>query len=188
MAVTHSVGESASSAKGFMATTLPYQFDTIGIWGTIIKGMVGLDAIVVAGIPYSLFVSHSIAAVILLSLVAIVLFRFTRVFFRNVSGSVGTVTTDAVVVRRGAVLGLPFPGPEGRFPLSRFRAVLVRELSGPIEPGVQGGPHARVYLAGKDGTPDILILRAPSPESGRAAGREMSALLNLPYEAKVGGY
>jgi hypothetical protein len=41
-----------------MATTLPYEFDTIGIWGTIIKGMVGLEAIVVAGIPYSLFVSH----------------------------------------------------------------------------------------------------------------------------------
>ena len=57
-----------------MAVTLPYQFDSSGVVSTILRGILGLLVLVVVpGIVYSLFVSHSAAAAVQLLLVAAVI-------------------------------------------------------------------------------------------------------------------
>jgi len=48
---------------------------------------------------------------------------------------------------------------------------------------VQGGPHERIWLVGKNGTPDILIARTQR-EAGRALAKEFGAVLALPVEEK----
>ena len=48
---------------------------------------------------------------------------------------------------------------------------------------VQGGPHERIWLVGKNGTPDILIARTQR-EGGRALAKEFGAVLALPVEEK----
>jgi hypothetical protein len=63
--------------------------------------------------------------------------------------------------------------------------VRVEQAFGPI--GVQGGPHARVCLAGKDDIPDILIART-TPDAGRALGGELAAALGLPCQERQEPY
>jgi sugar phosphate permease len=45
---------------------------------------------------------------------------------------------------------------------------------------VQGGPHERIWLVGKNGTPDILIARTQR-EAGRALAKEFGATAALVY-------
>jgi hypothetical protein len=42
--------------------------------------------------------------------------------------------------------------------------------------------HARIYLVGKPGIPDILIARIPT--EGTMVGGEIAAVLSLPFEDK----
>ena len=51
----------------------------------------------------------------------------------------------------------------------------------------QRGPHERVSLVGKDGTPDILIART-ARDAGRALGDGLAAALKLPYQELVAPY
>jgi len=62
----------------------------------------------------------------------------------------------------------------------------VEETSGSPSPDVQSGPHERIYLVGKNGTPDILIARTSrgSGEDGITMGQDFGGLLNLPCERK----
>src|SRR6266404_7865992 len=123
-----------------MAVTLPFEFDTSGVVKLILRGVLGLLAIVVVpGILYSLLVSHSTAAAVQLLLVGALIAYFGRLFLRNLEGSRGTITSDGVVVERGRVYGIPMAGAEGRFPLQQFRAVLVERVL--VLTGPQTGPH-----------------------------------------------
>jgi hypothetical protein len=158
--------------------TLPYQFDSSGVVSTILRGVLALLVLVVVpGIVYSLFVSHSTAAAVQLLLIAAVIAWFGKLFLGNLTGSRGTITGDAVVVERVRLYGIRLAGPEGRFTVGQFEAVRVEQSSGPM--GVEGRPHARVCLAGKDGIPDILIART-TPEAGRTLGGELAAALGMP--------
>ena len=165
-----------------MAVTLPYEFDTSGVVRTILRGVLGLlGLVVVPGILYSLFVSQSTPAAMQLMLAALVIVYFGRLFLGHLIGSHGIVTADAVVVERARLYGFRLAGPEGRFPVGQFEAVRVEHAPAPI--GAQGGPHDRVSLAGKSGTPDILIART-APDRGLTLGAELAAALGLPCQER----
>ncbi|HEV2084516.1 MAG TPA: hypothetical protein VGR09_05510 [Gemmatimonadales bacterium] len=166
-----------------MAITLPYEFDTSGVVKQIMGGVLGLLVIVLAGILYSLLVSHSIAAAIQLLLIAAMASYFGRLFLRNLPGSLGTITTDTVMVQPGELLGIRLTGPAGRFPISQFQAVRVERVPNPIGIPIetQIRPHERVYLVGKQGTPDILVARTHL-DAGRTVGNELATALRLPYQ------
>ena len=89
-----------------MAITLPYEFDTSAVVKQIMGGVLGLLLVVLAGVFYSLLVSHSIAATVQLLLIAAIATYFGRVFLRNLTGTLGTITADAVVVQPGQLLGI----------------------------------------------------------------------------------
>jgi hypothetical protein len=164
-----------------MTITLPYAFDTTTTFRGVLKFAAALELVMVIGIFYSMLVRHDVVGVILLVLIGVIVGGFASVMFRHSEGSLGTISRDAVVVERGAaVLGLRFPGPSGRFALTQFAGVRAEEASGPIQPGVQGGPHARIYLTGAGGTPDILIARVHG--EGVDAGRAFAAALGLPFQ------
>jgi hypothetical protein len=168
-----------------MAIALPYEFDTSGVVKLILRGVLGLLLVVVVGILYSLVISHSLAAAIQLTLVAAVATYFGSLFLRNLTGSLGTITADSVVVQPGRLYGIPLAGPSGKFPISQFQAVRVERIPDPI--GTQIRPHERVCLVGKTGVPDILIARTDL-DAGRSVGNELATALKLPYEEKLAPY
>ena len=168
-----------------MAVTLPYEFDTSRVVKLIMRGVLGLLLVVLLGVLYSLLVSHSTAAIIQLMLIAAIATYFGRLFLRNLTGSLGTITADAVVVQPGQLYGIRLAGPAGRFPISQFQAVRVERVPNPI--GMQIQPHERVCLVGKTGTPDILIARTDRG-AGRTVGNELATALKLPYQEEVVPY
>ena len=176
----------AAGACAAMTVTLPYEFDTSGIVKVILRGVLGLlFVVVVPGIIYSLLISHRTAAAIQLLLVAAIITYFARLFLRNLVGSRGTITADAVVVQPGRLYGIQLAGPAGRFPMQQFAAVRVERISAPMS--VQGRAHERICLVGKDGTPDILIART-ALDTGRTLGEKIARVLNLPYEERLAPY
>jgi hypothetical protein len=172
-----------------MAVTLPHRFDTSGVVKLILRGVVGLLIVVLLGILYSLLVSHSSAAAIQLLLIAALVTYFGSLFLKNLTGSLGTITTDAVVVQPGQLFGIRLASPAGTFPISRFQAVRVERITNPIgiPIEVQVGPHERVSLIGREGTPDILIARTDR-DAGRALGSELANALKLPYQEQLAPY
>ena len=165
-----------------MAVTLPYEFDTSRVVKLIMRGVLGLLLVVLLGVLYSLLVSHSTAAIIQLMLIAAIATYFGRLFLRNLTGSLGTITADAVVVKPGQVFGIRLVSPAGIFPISQFQAVRVERVPNPI--GMQIQPHERVCLVGKTGTPDILIARTDR-DAGQTVGNELATALKLPYQEQV---
>jgi hypothetical protein len=172
-----------------MAITLPYEFDTSGVVKLIMRGVLGVLLVVLLGILYSLLVSHSIAAAIQLLLIAAIATYFGRLFHRNLTGSQGTITADAVVVQPGELLGIRLASPAGRFPISQFQAVRVERIPNPIGIPIetQLRPHERVYLVGKNGTPDILVARTDR-DAGRTLGNQLATALRLPYQEQLFPY
>ena len=168
-----------------MAIALPYEFDTSGVVKVILRGVLGLLVVVLVGILYSLLVSHSIAAAIQLLLVAAVATYFGSLFLRNLTGSLGTITADAVVVQPGRLHGIQLAGPAGRFLISQFQAVRVERITNPT--GIQIGPHERVCLVGNKGIPEILIARTDR-DAGRIVGNDLATALKLPYQEQLAPY
>ena len=129
-----------------MAITLPYRFDTCNIWRTILKGAFSLNAVLVFGILYTLLVRHQWGTSLGLALCELIVFGFTRVFIRFQEGSVGTLTSDQVVIAPNVLLGIVLPGPNGTYALDRFSAVRVEFRPGSVSTSPNaGGPHERFY-------------------------------------------
>jgi hypothetical protein len=172
-----------------LAIRLPYEFDTSRVVKQIMGGVLGLLLVVLLGILYSLLISHSIAATIQLLLIAGIAAYFGRIFLRNLPGSLGTITADAVVVQPGELLGIRLTGPAGRFPISQFQAVRVERVPNPIGIPIetQIRPHERVYLVGKTGTSDILVARTRL-DAGRIVGNELATAMRLPYQEQIDPY
>src|ERR1700674_5424537 len=79
-------------------------------------------AVMAIMLPYeSLLISHSMAATIQLLLIAAIVAYFGRLFLRNLTGSLGTITGDVVVVQPAQLFGLRLAGPAGRFPSANSR-------------------------------------------------------------------
>jgi hypothetical protein len=153
------------------------------------RGLLGLLAVMLVGILYSLLVSHDRTAALGLFLCAAILAYFGRLFLRNLIGSAGTITADAVSVDSPRVLGFRLAGPAGKFPITYFSAVRVERITNPvgIPSETQVGPHERVSLIGQKDTPDILIART-DPEAGRTLGNDLAAALKLPYQERLAPY
>ena len=167
-----------------MTIDLPYNFDTSATVKVILRGAAGLIVLVTVGILYSLFVSHSIGAAAQLLLSGAVAAYFTRIFVRNLTASMGTITANAVVVQPSRLYGIRLAGPEGRFRIDEFKAIRVERIIGST---ASIRSHERVSLIGKDGTPDILVART-ALESGFALGRELAVILGLPYQEELAPY
>jgi len=148
-----------------MAITLPYRFDTSSVWRTILKGAVGLNTLLVFCILYTLLISRQWSTALGLTLVELVVFAFTRLFVRFQTGSVGTLSSDRVVIEPNLLLGIALPGPKGPYTLDRFSACAWN--SGPA-PGVRtfraGG---RTSWCGWWATPGRPISCWRSPTTGR---------------------
>ena len=163
-----------------MTLKLPYDFDSTRTGTQILKGVLGLETVLVAGILYSVAVSRNIAAALGLGGGVGLLAFFSARSFSLLGGSVGTITAREVVARQSRAFGVRLPGVTGTFSVADFRAIRVEESSGPIE--AQGGSHERVYLVGKPPVPDILIARTDRHDTDRgvALGRQLGGLVNLP--------
>lgn len=164
-----------------MAITLPYRFDTSGVWRTILKGAFALNGVLLVGILVAVLIQHQPLKAVGLAVMELVVFGFTRVFVKFQTGSAGTLTADRVVIEPNVLLGIPLPGPKGTYTLDHFAAVRVELRSRPVGTGAQGGPHELVWLVGKPGTPDIVLALTKS-RAGQAVGRELAALLALEVE------
>lgn len=170
-----------------MTITLPYTFNTTAPFRGVLKFVAWLEVVVVIGIAHSLFVRHSTMTAVVLLIIGVFAAAFAVVVIRFVEASVGTVTRDEVVVERGrAGFGVLFRGPSGRFALSQFSGVRAEEASGAVDTGVHGGSHARIYLIGHAGTPDILVARIPGV--GTQAGQALADALGLPLWDKHVAY
>lgn len=106
---------------------------------------------------------------------------FAGALIRFQSGAAGTLRADRVTVRENQLWGITLPGPAGTYSLDRFSAIRVEFRSGPIDPGVQGGPNEVVWLVGRAGTPNIALARTQR-YAGRALGQEFGSLLGLQVE------
>jgi len=161
--------------------TLPYRFDTSDVWRTILKGAFGLNALLAFCLAFTVLVSRQWTTALGLALMELLVLFFTRVFIKFQDGSVGTLSSDRIVIEPNVLLGISLPGPNGTYSLDRFSAVRVEFRSGPMRPDVQGRPNELIWLVGKPGTPDVVLARTEDG-AGRALGREFGTLLALPVE------
>src|SRR5262245_27326949 len=159
---------------------LPYRFDTSSVWRTILTGAFGLNVLLIACVVFSV-VARLWPITVALAVTELFMLVFTWLLIRFQHGSVGTLNLDRVDVEPNVLFGLSLPGPNGNYPLDRFLAVRVEFRSGPIQPGVQGGPNEVVWLVGRSGTPNVAIARTDDG-AGRAFGQQLAALLELPVE------
>ena len=168
-----------------MPVALPYRFDTSPIIKLILRGVLGVLLVVVAGMLYSLLVSHDRVAALQLLLVTLIVLYFGRLFLRNLETSQGTIDRHEVVAEPVILYGIRLHGPAGRFPLRQFQAVRVQRI--PPPEFAQGRSHERVVLLGTQDTPDILLART-SEDAGRALGRDLATALGLPYQEEHAPY
>lgn len=165
--------------------TLPYEFDASDIAKTMLRGVAGLLVLLVVGILYSLLVTHNMATVAQLLLVTAIVMYFGRLFLRNLTGSEGTISSDAVNVRPARLFGIELASPKGKFPVQQFMAVHIEVIFGGVSaPALK---YARVSFIGKTGTPDILVALS-SLHTAKALGKELAAALDLPYEERIAPY
>jgi hypothetical protein len=162
-----------------MPVSIPYHFDTTSVVKLIMRGVLGLLLIVVCAVLYSLLVRRDALGAMLLGVVGLLTVFFGRIFLHNLESSTGTISAEAVDVEPGSLYGVRLHGPAGRFPLRSFEGVRV-DRAAPLA-WSPGGPHERVILAGRQGTPDILLARTDH-DAGCALGRDLAAALQLPYQ------
>jgi xanthosine utilization system XapX-like protein len=167
------------------AVTLPFRFDTSQVVKQIMAGMLALLGIVAVGILYSLLISRSMATAAQLALVGLILAYFGHKFLRHLTTSSGIITADSITVEPAQLLGVRLAGTSGQFSLNRFEAVRVDRVT--ISADIQIRPHERVYLAGRSGTPNILIARTSSG-AGRTTGHALATAIKLPYQEQVVPY
>jgi hypothetical protein len=172
-----------------MTITLPYAFDTSRVVKLILRGVLLLLVVLLVGILYSVLVSRDLTTTLGLVLCVAVVTYFGRLFFKHLTGSRGTITSDAVLVLPPELLGIRLPGPAGRFPIHQFQVVRVERVTNPIGHPIdaQIQPHERVCLVGQGDTPTILVARTDQ-DAGRTLGSQLAAALKLRYEEQVAPY
>jgi hypothetical protein len=168
------------------AVRLPLDFDTGSEVKSILRGVLALLFVVgVPGLAYTLFISRNRAATAALLIIATLAMYFGMLFVKNLRGSKGTITAEAVDVEAGRLYGIPLPGPAGRYPIGRFQTVRVERIAPPVD--IYGRGQERVSLVGSEGTPDIIVARAEIG-AGSAFGKQLAAVLGLPFEQRPAPY
>ena len=171
----------ATSDPEPVAAVLPYRFDTAGVVTVIVQGIAGLEGILVFGVLYSLALSQNMAAAAALFVIAVGVFVFGRLVLRNLEGTRGVITREAIVVQPGGLFGLRLAGPRGTYPLHNFAAVRVDRIL-PSD-SIQSRGHERMIFVGTSGAPDILVARTDL-DAGRALGRSLTVALHLPFDER----
>jgi hypothetical protein len=162
------------------AVKLPLDFDTGSEVKSILRGVLALLFVVmVPGLSYTLFISRNRTATAALLIVAAIAMYFGMLFLKNLRGSKGTITAEAVDIEAARLYGVRLPGPAGRYPMDRFSAVRVERIAPPLE--IYGRGQERVSLVGNDGTSDIIVARA-EVGAGSTLGKQLAAALQLPFE------
>lgn len=167
-----------------MTITLPYSFDTSLAGKTVFKVMVGVQFLIaVASLKFLFITPHFLELVGVLIITALVT-KFGLLIFKKMNGASGTVSRNGVNIKPTVMFGMKSDSPEGHFPLSRFRGIKVEYgfFTG-LKNGPIASPHERVYLLGKEGTPDIRIAFTQN-KAGFMLAKELSELLELPVEDK----
>src|SRR5690349_16276586 len=94
------------------AIALPYRFDTRSVWHTILKGALGLNALLLLSLLVAL-VARPWSVVLGLLVLELTVLWFTRIFVNNQEGSSGILTADRVDVEPNTLFGITLPGPRG---------------------------------------------------------------------------
>ena len=162
------------------AIAMPYRFDTSAVWRTILTGAFGLNALLIICVAFCA-IARPWPTTAALAGTELFVLVFTRLLIKHQEGSVGTLSPDRVDVEPNVLFGLSLPGPSGSYSLDRFSAIRVEFRSGPIQPGVQGGPNEVIWLVGRNGTPDVALARTDEG-AGRIVGKQFGAALGLPVE------
>jgi len=164
--------------------SLPYAFDTNATGRLIVKGLVGIEAALLVVGAVKLATDLSASSVLLVLFTGTVIAVPGILVFVKLGGASGRIAAEGVTVEPGTFLAFRTSAPAGTFALDRFGSVRVEEAS-----STTGQPreYQRVYLAGKSGTPDILIARTEG-QRGRRLGIALGTLLHLPVEEKRMAY
>jgi hypothetical protein len=158
---------------------LPFSFDTSATPALILQGILGLIGVAGAGVIYGLLVSRNLAGVIAMALVGLIAAFLGARSLQGVEAGRGTIHRDRVEVERARVWGIPLAGSSGRFPTRAFHAVRFEQVADRVE---VFGTSGRVVLAGREGTPEVLVAR--TGEEGRDLARGLAEALALPYEER----
>jgi hypothetical protein len=144
----------------------------------IAKGAVGIEAGLAVIGAIKLATDFSVPSALLVIFVIAIIAGGGILVFTKLGGAAGTIAADGVTIKPSSFLGLKTNAPAGTFRLDQFGAVRVEEAT-----ETKGFMHdyQRVYLAGKAGTPDILVARTQDRD-GRRLGVALGALLHLPVE------
>lgn len=164
--------------------SLPYRFDTSYVGTLILKAAAWLEAVLLAGLLAKLLAGDVLTAVGTMFLFVFV-GGFALVIFRKAGGSVGTVTASEINVEPASLYGFSTTSPRGRFPITAFKSVGLEWRPRVPMPGVQmsSGINESIYLVGKEGIPDLEIVRL-TDGSGRDVATELGELLSLPVEER----
>lgn len=163
-----------------MPVALPYDFDTTGTPKILLRGVVVvLGFVIVSGLisigldlAFGAAGRGTVAKLLSVALVAPLLAGFGFIVLRKIGGASGTITAQEVTVTPFMMMGFKSDAPEGTFAISRFGAVRVERISG------RQRNHERVYLAGRDGTPDICVAET-ARGAGVTLGNDLATALSL---------
>lgn len=164
-----------------MAFELPFDFDTRRETRLVLKGVIGLLALMVVFAMVMLFARHDVRGAAGTLLIDAVLLGFGHVVRVHMTGAEGRITRDAVQARAGRAWGIALPGPVGTFALHDFRAVHVCYHLDTSNGAAPSNRFEHVTLLGRPGTPDVCVLRAPRMR-GTSQGEALAAVLGLPCE------
>ena len=163
-----------------MALTLPYAFDTTKSGKLLLKGTMVIQALMALELPYILIFEAD--KLITFGFVSVIIISLGVFIFKYIGGAFGTVTDREITISPSVFWGIRSTTPEGRFPLTQFRCIRVEVIA-----AGRNGPHERVYLMGKDGTPNIEFARTRR-EEGIALGHALGSLVDLPVEERRAPY
>jgi hypothetical protein len=168
-----------------MNIALPYRFNTGDQSGVILKGICILTGLILIPGLYK-FLIYAPNPVSALGIVGIggLLTCFAYVVVKRLRGATGEITKNQVVIKPSRFLGIASNAPEGCFGLDQFSSLLVQRIA---FAGNRFSPHERVFLMGKNGTPNILIARTRKG-AGMTLGRELSELLGLSVSETIAPY
>jgi hypothetical protein len=156
--------------------TLPLHFDTAAVWRTIVRGaLVGVA--VIAGAALVAAIDGKLAAAAQLSLTLLVCAFVARRVKGVPMGAIGTITATAVTTEPATAFGIRLAVPVGRFPLARFRSILVEERT--VLTSTSGDPRVgRVYLVGDGDLPRIHVFVGKVDDARRFAS-DLCGLLGI---------
>jgi hypothetical protein len=96
----------------------------------------------------------------------------------------GVISANTIEVSPAQLLGVNLTSPIGKFPISQFAEVRVELIPISFVNKNPNHPNARVLIAGKTGTPNILIANSEL-NAGKVLGKHLADLLKLPYQEQL---